>query len=115
MTWPVAGSTRYEEATVSKPDITEAVLDQWQQSAEADLATDRPWSCHPAAILEVVAELRRHRRANLVQAVLANADQNIIREWVTEAINVESFDRVPWLVAQKSYRPGQGSRGARRL
>lgn len=45
------------------------------------------------------AEVVRHRRANLLRAVLDGYD--VLDEAVTKAINAESFDRVPWLVAEQ--------------
>jgi len=44
-----------------KPVITDAVLDQWEGSAEQDAERDQPWSTNPRAILAVIAELRERR------------------------------------------------------
>jgi hypothetical protein len=44
-------------------------------------------------------EVERHRRANLLRAVLDGHD--VLDEAVTAAINAEGFDRVPWLVAER--------------
>ena len=44
------------------PEITTAVLDQWEQSARDDLAAGKVWSVHPAAILSAVKEIRDLRR-----------------------------------------------------
>lgn len=43
------------------PDITAAVLDQWEQSAREDDREGLAWHCHPQAILAVIAELRAAR------------------------------------------------------
>lgn len=41
--------------------ITDAMLAQWRESAEADLASERPWQCHPAAILAALDALETVR------------------------------------------------------
>lgn len=38
--------------------INANVLDQWEESARADLAANRPWSCHPSTLLAVLPFLR---------------------------------------------------------
>lgn len=50
----------------------------------------------PEAV-KLLAELKRHRDANLVRAVLNGADP----EWISEYIASEEFDRIPWRVAEK--------------
>jgi hypothetical protein len=49
-----------------RPVITDAVLDQWEGSAEQDAERDQPWSTNPRAILAVIAELRERRSSSLV-------------------------------------------------
>jgi hypothetical protein len=49
------------------PTITDAVLDQWEQSARKDHEAGRTWSVHPLAILAVVAEMKEHRRLLLAE------------------------------------------------
>lgn len=67
----------------------------------------------PADNHEVIAELRaeveRHRKANLVRAVLAGVGP--LDEFVSEAIHRHEFDRVPWLVASKTIEEAQQLRG----
>lgn len=49
-------------------------------------------------VAKLEAECERHRRANLVRAVIdgwGNRD-----DWITEVINNEGFDAVPWMVAK---------------
>lgn len=38
--------------------ITEAVIDQWEASAKADVEAGDPWAVNPAAILAVLPVLR---------------------------------------------------------
>jgi hypothetical protein len=73
-----------EDRYVALADRLEAWADDMEREPEADL----------------LAEVKRHRDANLVRAVLDGyGDQD---EFVNEAINAKDFDRVPWLVAQKA-------------
>jgi hypothetical protein len=44
-------------------------------------------------------EVERHRNANLLRSVLGGHD--VLDEAVTNAINADDFDRVPWLVAER--------------
>lgn len=46
---------------MSAPEITDVVLDQWEDSANQDRAAGRLWSVNPVAVLAVVAEVRRLR------------------------------------------------------
>lgn len=43
-------------------------------------------------------ECQRHRRANLVRAVLGGADP----EWIDDLIGSEQFDAVPWRIAERA-------------
>lgn len=45
-------------------------------------------------------EVRRHRAANLVRAVIDGYGRDV--EFINEAINADDFDRVPWLVADRA-------------
>lgn len=50
---------------------------------------------------ELTAECERHRKANLVRAVLGTTrDGDAVEAWVTEAINAEDFQNVPWMIAE---------------
>jgi hypothetical protein len=51
-----------------------------------------------ARLEEVEAENERHRKANLVRAVLDGI--NGVEEYINEASNEPEYDRVPWLVAE---------------
>jgi hypothetical protein len=44
------------------------------------------------------AELERHRRANLLRAVLDGVSS--VEEFINEAVNEPEFDQVPWQIAQ---------------
>lgn len=46
------------------------------------------------------AENERHRKANLVRAVVRYAEGRDLDAWITEHINAEDFDPVPWRVAE---------------
>lgn len=72
------------EAAATDGPYTEAVLTQWAESAAEDARVEgRAWSCHPLAILDVIAELRLYRNAapalidaaRRVQAVEAERDE----------------------------------------
>src|SRR5260221_366601 len=65
-----------------------------QSEGEGEGAVD----CAIRLIADLLAEVERHRNVNLVRAV---TDYRAVDEWVTEAINAEGFDRVPWVVAGK--------------
>lgn len=47
---------------------------------------------------ELEAEVERHRKANLLRAVLEGWEDR--DDFITEAINSKSFDNVPWRVAE---------------
>lgn len=44
----------------------------------------------------LAAENERHRRVNLVRAVVDGHE-----EWIAEAINAEDWDAIPWRVAER--------------
>jgi hypothetical protein len=52
-----------------------------------------------ARCAELEAECERHRRANLVRAVMKGERWETEDAWIVEAINSESWDAVPWRVA----------------
>lgn len=41
--------------------VTNGVLEAWEQAARVDVDAGSPFSCHPSAILELIAEVRRIR------------------------------------------------------
>lgn len=53
----------------------------------------------PSEVEQLRAEVERHRNANLVRAVTEG--YGWVDEWITDAINVPTFDRVPWMIAEK--------------
>lgn len=64
------------------PDITDKVLDQWEESARADHAADQVWSCHPLAILAVIEELRDHRSQRVTGHPLPHGDDQLpLPDW----------------------------------
>jgi hypothetical protein len=50
------------------PEITDAVLDQWWESALVDEAEGRPWSVSPLAVMAVITELRELRQQEVFHA-----------------------------------------------
>lgn len=55
----------------------------------------------------LLAECERHRRANLVRAVLNGADP----EWIGDLIASGQFDAVPWRIAERSIQRAPGGEG----
>ena len=56
-------------------------------------------SDYPSELDQLRSEVKRHRDANLVRAVVEGYGP--VDEWISDVINAPSFDRVPWIIAEK--------------
>lgn len=63
-------------------------------------------TAEPGEYAALRAECERHRRANLLRAVVDGLDP----EWIGDAVST-NFDRVPWLVAEKFRAENERLRG----
>jgi len=77
--------------TARLPEITDAVLDQWEASAAIDEEDGRTWSVHPLAVLAIVAEVRRLRSA----APVTLAD--LLERYLTERQHTINTAHLPYL------------------
>lgn len=63
----------------------------------ADCLDERDQLVFRSIVRSLVAEVERHRNANLVRSVIQGYGREA--EFVNEAINADDFDRLPWLIA----------------